>query len=121
VLDARDRFTPALRALLDLIDSRPNLEARALVPVALECARDSTVAGLLQEAQVELLTAPAIDLNLEFAHAIRALREHAEDRRRTELSAKQDRSAPEQAEFEHLLRALGRRAKHSTESTYPQV
>ena len=121
VLDPRDRFTPALRAALDLIESRPNLEARALIPVALETARDSAVAALLQEAQVELLTLPAIDLNLEFAHAIRALREQAEDRRRTELSAKQDRSAPEQAEFELLLRALGRRAKHSTESTYPQV
>jgi hypothetical protein len=49
------------------------------------------------------------------------LREQAEDRRRTELSTKQDRSAPEQAEFEQLLRALGRRAKHSTEPTYPQI
>ena len=120
-LDARDRFTPALHAVLDLIESRPNLEARALVPVVLESTRNSTVAGLLQEAQVELLTLPEIDLNLEFAHATRALREQAEDRRRTELSTKHDRSAPEQAEFEQLLKSLGRRAKHSTESTYPQV
>jgi hypothetical protein len=121
VLDARDRFTPALQAVLDLIESRPNLEARALIPLALESMRDSTVAGLLQEAQVELLRLPAIDLNLEFEHATRALREQAEDRRRTELSAKHDRSAPEQAEFEQLLKSLGRRAKHSTVSTYPQV
>jgi ABC-type uncharacterized transport system ATPase subunit len=89
--------------------------------VALETLQGSTVAGLLHEAQVELLTAPAIDLSLEFAHATRALREQAEDRRRTELSAKHDRSGPEQAEFEQLLKSLGRRAKHSTESTYPQV
>ena len=119
VLDARDRFTPALHAVLDLIAVRPNLEAKAVVPFVLETIRDGNVATLLQEAQVELLTAPTIDLNLEFAHAMRALCEQAEDRRRTELSAKKERSQPEQAEFEQLLRALGRRAKHSTEPIYP--
>ena len=121
LLDGRDRFTPALQAVLDLIAARPNLEPRALVPVALDTIRDSSVTGLLQEAQVELLALPAIDLNLEFAHAVQALREQAEDRRRTELSAKKERSEPEQAEFEQLLRALGRRARHSAESIHPQV
>ena len=121
LLDGRDRFTPALRAVLDLIAARPNLEARALVPVALEAIHDPGITGLLQEAQVELLALPAIDLNLEFAHAVQALREQAEDRRRTELSAKKERSEREQAEFEQLLRALGRRARHSAESIHPQV
>jgi hypothetical protein len=120
-LDAHDRCIPALRAVLDLIATRPNLQAKAVVPLALETIRDSNVAALLQEAQVELLTAPTIDLSLEFADAMRALREQAEDRRRTELSAKNERSEPEQAEFERLLRALGHRAKHSTEPIYPQV
>ena len=121
LLDGRDRFAAALDAVLDLIEERPNLEARAVVPIALEALRDSAIAALLQEAQVELLTSPAIDLNLEFAHALQALREQAEDRRRTELSAKADRSGQEQAEFEVLLKALGRRAKHSTESITPRV
>ena len=120
-LDARDRFTPALQAVLDLIRARPNLEPKALVPLALETIQDASVAALLKEVQVELMSSPTIDLNLEFAHAMRALREQAEDRRRTELSAKKERSQPEQAEFEQLLRALGRRAKHSTGSIYPQV
>ena len=121
MLDARDRFTPALQAVLDLVAARPNLGARDLVPVALETIRDGGVTALLHEAQVELLSSPAIDLNLEFAHAVQALREQAEDRRRTELSAKKERSGPEQAEFELLLRALGRRARHSSESIHPQV
>jgi len=121
VLDAHDRCIPALWAVLDLIATRPNLEAKAVVPLALDTIRDSNVAALLQEAQVELLTAPTIDLNLEFADAMRALREQSEDRRRTELSTKKERSEPEQAEFERLLRALGHRAKHSTEPIYPQV
>jgi DNA primase len=121
VLDGSDRFYPALIAVLDLISDRPQLDAKVLVPMVLDAIRDSAVGALLREVQVELLSAPTIDFEVEFSHAIKGLREQAERRRLTELSTKQERSRSEQAEFESLLLALSQRAKQSAETIEPRV
>ena len=121
VLDPADRYCPALTAVLDLIAAQPGLDARAIIPMVLEAIPDATNAALLRTVETELLDSSAVDLSAEFAHAVRGLRDQAERRRLTELSAKAARSGSEQAEFEGLLKALSQRAKQPTDSVATRV
>lgn len=121
VLDTSDRYCSALTAVLDLIAARPGLDSRAVIPVVLEAIPHAATAEVLRAVETELLTASAVDLTAEFAHAIRALRDQTERRRLTELSTKPARSGTEQAEFENLLKALSQRAKQPTDSVESRV
>ena len=121
VLDTSDRYCRALIAVLDLIAARPGLDARAVIPVALEAIPEAAIAELLRAVETELLDSSTVDLTAEFSHAIRCLRDQAERRRVIELSTKTARSGSEQAEFERLLEALSQRAKQSTDNVESRV
>ena len=115
-LDAADRFYPALRSLLDLLAERPALGARDVCAAAIEAARDSPAAGLLREAQSEVLASDKEVSAAEFMSALAALRDRVERRRITELIAKAGRSAEEAAELARLQQLVSQRARQPTDA-----
>jgi DNA primase len=111
VLDPADRYTPALAAVLELVAARPDINARQVVPWAMEQVADSATAAVLREVQSDLLATPQVDIEAEFAAALAKAQQHARQRRLTALRAAEHRSPEEQAEFEGLLRGLSLAAK----------
>jgi DNA primase len=120
-LDPSDRYTPALAAVLDLVASRPDITPRQVAPWAVEQIADRGIAAVLREVQSELLSAPQVDLEAEFAEALAKAQQQCLQRRLTVLRASEHRSPEEQAEFEHLLRGLSRAAKEPAARLQPSV
>jgi DNA primase len=121
ILDPMDRFLPAIKAVLDLIDRHPGVTGAEIVPLALDVVADTSVRALLDEALGELMAAEAVNLKAEFAHVAQRLAEQADQRRLTYLRTKPDRTGSEQAEFEQLLSRLSQRAKGLAETLSSRV
>ena len=115
LLDPADRYTGALTALLDLVAQRPDITARQVVPWAMEHIRDDAIAGVLREAQADLLAAPQVDVEAEFPAALAKAQQQSLQRRLTALRASEHRSPEEQAEFERLLRGLSRSSREAAD------
>ena len=110
-LDATDRFHPALMSVLELLAQQPGLGARDVCAAAIEAAGGGPAAGLLREAQAEVL---AVDKEVsagEFESALAALRDRLERRRITQLVGQAARSAEESAELARLQHSVTQRAR----------
>ena len=110
-LDPSDRYTPALAAVLDLVAERPDISPRQVVPWVMEHIEDGALALVLREVQCDLLSAPQVDVEAEFAQALAKAQQQTLQRRLTALRAAEHRSPEEQAELERLLQGLSRAAK----------
>lgn len=120
-LDPGDRFHPALLSVLELLARQPGLGAREVCAAAIEAADNATVAGLLREAQAEVLASDMAVGTDEFMSALAALRDRVERRRITELIAKPTRSAEEAAELARLQRLVSQRARMPIETAGTSV
>jgi len=120
-LDAGDRYHAALRSVLQLIASHPGIGARDIGPLALEALREEPVAGILREVQAEAVGSGRVVSAAELDSALGALRDRAERRRITELVARANRSAAEDAELARLQRTVSQRAKEATEGVESKV
>jgi DNA primase len=110
-LDTSDRFYPALRHVLDLLQAQPGVTVRDVGPVVLESVRGLAISGLVREAYAEVLASEKEISADEFASALADLRDRVQHRRISELAAKAGRTAEEAAELAQLLKLLSMRAK----------
>lgn len=120
-LDVSDRYFPALRHVLEVLDARPEMSTRDVGPIVLESVRGLPIAGLVREAYAEVMASDKEISAEEFASALADLQAKTRRHRIDELAAKRGRSAEETAELAQLLKLLSERAKDPTDSVESRV
>ena len=120
-LDESDRYYPALRHVIELLATQPELSMRDVGPTVLESVRDLPIFPLVREAYAEVMASDKEISADEFTSALADMQARACRRRIDELAAKRGRTADETAEFTQLLKLLSERAKDPTDSVESRV